>query len=411
MIQASTVRVFDFLDENLSDSDTIEKAITFAKRHNAKTLVFDKKDWLIDRAILFYSNVEFIVDGVTIRQMDDTFDNVFRPENIIVDSTNPYGFPLAIKQTDNVKIIGKNGARLEGPSVQAKRLDFSTGEMDETWSDRWGWRGFLVYFTRCENFEFGGFYLAKARSWTISVDRSNDGYFHDIEFYTNCENGDGLNLRIGSQNIKIENLKGTTSDDFIALNSMSLDWKYPMIQPGKTYLYPLVASNYLLSSENSEARYIKNIQIRNIYSKTEPNWCSQAVAFLGRDGNEISNVDIYGVYDMNPIEYGRIDIIGAYYDESYGETGNQPKLKNIRIDTVVCNSTPYAVLFRERVAGLKVNNVTQNFQDGVIVMAKDEDENEIEIANSLAVSGIIQDSTRNFKSVWELIEFYKNGAL
>ena len=249
-----------------------------------------------------------------------------------------------------------------------------------------------MYFTRCRDFEFCGFYLTKSRALTISVDRSSEGYFHHIEFNTNCENGDGLNLRIGSQNIKIENLKGTTSDDFIALNAMSLDWQYPY--EGR-YLYPLVASNYLLDSENPQDRYIKNIEIRNVYSSVKAGHYSQAVAFLGRDGNEISNVTIVGVYDLNPVDsFRRLDLIGSYYDASYGELANAPLLKNIVIDTAVCNSTPYAVLFRERVAGLKVNNVTQNFQNGVVVMANEADH------SGITVDGCGVDSLCNFKDLW-----------
>ena len=89
------------------------------------------------------------------------------------------------------------------------------------------------------------------------------------------------------------------------------------------------------------------------------------------------------------------NLIGAYYQENYGELNTEISMWNISIDTVTAQDFTYPVLFRERVSNVSVNNVTQNGQNGVCVMAHDEDE--IEIKNCGSVSGIVRDSVKNWK--------------
>ena len=64
-MNTSYVRVFNFAGENISDSEAVEKAISYAKENKIQTILLDTRDWIIDRAIPFYSDSEFIVDGVT----------------------------------------------------------------------------------------------------------------------------------------------------------------------------------------------------------------------------------------------------------------------------------------------------------------------------------------------------------
>lgn len=312
----NSVFVFAFCKDGISDSDAIERAFAYAKQERIDTIVFDRKDWFLDRAILYYSGITIVVDGVMLKQNEDVFDNVFRPENVIIDPKNPYGYPMGIKQTENVKILGKNGARIEGPNMPSKRLNYDTGEMEETLGDIWGWRTFSVFVSRCKNFEFGGFYITKTRNWAISAERVQNGYFHDIEFLTSCVNGDGLNLRNGCHDIKIENISGTTTDDLIALNNGTVFYEYP-VKAWKTYLYPLVPSNYLMAKEEAGDGDIYNIEIENI--RLKPVRFVQAVAFLARNGNKIHDIKIKNVVEEKNLPTPLFaNLIGAYYQESYG---------------------------------------------------------------------------------------------
>ena len=279
------VYVFDFVTGEISDSEAIDKALCYAKKEKADVLVFDRKDWHLDRAILFYSDLTIVVDGVTLKQNEDVCDNIFRPENFTVDPDNPFGYPLGIEVTRNVKILGLNGAALEGPDQPSKRLNFETGEMQETVGDIWGWRTFIVFVPRCVHFELSGFFIMKTRNWAISAERCENSYFHDLQFLTSCVNGDGLNLRNGCHHIKIENIAGTTTDDLIALNNGSVFEPHPF-KSWKTYLYPLVPSNYLMPIEAPGDGDIHHIDIRNV--RLKPVRFVQAVALLARNGNKIS---------------------------------------------------------------------------------------------------------------------------
>ncbi|MBQ8742534.1 MAG: hypothetical protein IJZ03_04125 [Clostridia bacterium] len=388
----SCVRAYDFLSDADSDSDAIEKAIEYAREKNIASVLIDKKDYMLDRAILFYSDMTITVDGVTLKLKDGVFDNVFRSAGLVVDPAEPFGYPTDIKLTENVRIIGKNGARIEGPDKQSS-LNYCTGEVEETLGDIWGWRTFMVLITRCEDFELGGFFITKTRNWAVSVERSKNGSIHDIEFYTSCVNGDGINLRNGCRNISIKNISGTTTDDLIALNNGSVFQKYPVVA-WKTYLYPLVPSNFMMPSEDPGDGDISDIRIENVCLK--PVRFVQAVALLARNGNKIRNIKIRGVYEQDNLESPvHANLIGAYYQENYGTLNSEVSMFDIDINTVVSCKFEYPVLFREHVSGLKVRNVTQKAESGVVVMAHDDDE--IEIESCCAVSGRIRDSLENWK--------------
>ena len=173
------VRVIDFAKRNLSDSDIIESAINYAKTNNINTILFDSKNWLLDRAILYYSNVTFIVNGVTLKQANGVFDNIFRSEGFIVDSNKPYDYPLDVKPTENFKIIGENNAKIEGPDIEPKILNYETNAYCEPLGDIWGWRGISIYITCSQNFEISGFTLSKTRTWAISVERAKNAKFDE----------------------------------------------------------------------------------------------------------------------------------------------------------------------------------------------------------------------------------------
>jgi len=389
------IRVIDFLEEGLSDSDCIEYAIAYAKAHYIPVVLFDSKDWIIDRAILFYSGVTFIVDGVTLKQADGVFDNIFRSEGFMIDPKEPYGYPLDIHIVENFRLIGKNHAVIEGPEIQPKLINMDTGEMEEPYGDIWGWRGFSVYITCCRNFEFSGFIVRKTRNWAITLERAHDACLRDLEVYSTCKNGDGINLRNGCSRIVIENIKGETSDDFIALNNCSMYYPHPY-RTWKTYFYPNVASNIFMErGETLEDQHIHDIIINNVSG-------SSAVMFLPRNGHKIFCVWVSNVNDGTAY-FKRRNIaymVGAYYDTGYGDLNYDVCLSDIYIDHVETNASQSSVLFREHVKNLVLTNIRQNLKDGTVLTAEDEDE--IVIRDSSSVSGIMRKSAKNWiNPLWQ----------
>ena len=358
------VRAIDF-SSGKSDSDTLDDAIAYAEECHANKLLIDSKDWHIDRAIELPSDFKIVVDGVLIKEKDFVYDNIFRPKTINVNPDDPFGYPISIDKSHNIRIIGKNGATLEGPEKHRKMFHPFYNEEQDMVGDYWGWRGFLIFITRCDGFEISGFKFQSIRSWTVTVERSRNGHLHGLEFYSSCKNGDGINLRIGCSRIVIENIKGSTSDDMIALNSGGEYCEYPDNQ----YVFPLIPSNYLIPlGESIEDRHIHDVLIANIHSATEH--YSEAVAFLSSHGHKIFRIYIEGVFDDNPVkEPKRLNIIGAYYVGRYIKNFKEGDISQIRIENVISNSTEQALMFRHPVTDLWINNVTQNCKTGTVLLA------------------------------------------
>ena len=100
--------VKDYLKDTKSDSEAIEACFADGAKAGGKTtVVFDGKDYFIDRAILVPSDTSIIVDNCTIKQNDDVFDNIFRGNNLIINGIDPYGRPIDVTPIHNIKIIGK----------------------------------------------------------------------------------------------------------------------------------------------------------------------------------------------------------------------------------------------------------------------------------------------------------------
>ena len=96
--------VKDYVKDAISDSDAIRKCFAEANKISGdKTVIFNGKDYRIDEAILLSSDTHVIIDGCAIKQNDRVFDNIFRGENVIVDTENPCGYPLDVLETKNIK--------------------------------------------------------------------------------------------------------------------------------------------------------------------------------------------------------------------------------------------------------------------------------------------------------------------
>ena len=98
-----TFYVKEYLIPGTSDSSAIERCFATANMVTGeKTIVFDGKDYFIDRAILVPSNITIIIDNCTIKQNDYVFDNVFRGNNLIINGIDPYGAPVDVTPIHNI---------------------------------------------------------------------------------------------------------------------------------------------------------------------------------------------------------------------------------------------------------------------------------------------------------------------
>lgn len=64
--------VYDYTKGCISDSEAIRNCFADAKKQKNRTIIFDRKTWMTDEAILLPSDTTVIVDNCTIKQMDET---------------------------------------------------------------------------------------------------------------------------------------------------------------------------------------------------------------------------------------------------------------------------------------------------------------------------------------------------
>lgn len=348
-IEYSEIRVFDFYKENKSHSDSIDEAISFSRKFENRTIVFDTIDWHISRAILLPSNTTVIIDGVSIIQNDNVYDNVFRGDNLILDTNNPNGMPLEVKEISNIKILGKNDAKIIGCSVNAKGVHSVTGLTEEKVGDFWGWRTLQVCLSRCNNFEIGGINFEKTRCWCLSFDKSSNGYIHDLNIISNVKNGDGIDIRSGCHDIVIENIYGNTSDDTVAITAIYSGTSYPI----GNYQYPLEPSLYLNDSMSIQDLGIKNITVKNIKTTGE----HHGVICLCNSGYTIKNILIDSVEDI--VKSTRQANVKIY--SGYGSGYNENDISDVRINNIVSNGADYGLYIPDiKVFNLWANKIVQN---------------------------------------------------
>lgn len=352
-----TFKVSDYTKCGLTDSDAIEKCLNDSSKFCGKrTIIFDGRDYCIDRAITVFENTDVIVDGCTIKQNDEVFDNVFRGANVIIDEKDPYGIPIDVKTQKNIRIIGKNGAKIIGTSKPKTGYHPVLNENQEMNGDFWGWRTHMFSFSLGERIEICGLMLLQTMGWAISFDCCHDIHIHEMEIHSNVKNGDGIDFRSGCYDCTVENITGYTSDDTVActaLESPDKTKKYPI----KNYLYPSEPFGCLKREYN---RDIHNIKIRNILT----GGLHHGVICLTARGNQVYDVTIEDVHEKGDGE--RESVVKIY--TGYGDGYTVGDIHDITIKNVTSESARYAVQIAAEVKNVTVENVVQNNSDGEMIV-------------------------------------------
>ncbi|HPF57018.1 MAG TPA: glycosyl hydrolase family 28 protein, partial [Clostridiales bacterium] len=218
----------------INDDERITACFAEAKRQKNSTVVFRGRDFVISRAIEVGSDMTILVDDCTIKQADGAFDNVFRGANIKIDSEKPFGDAQDVAPLENVKIIGRGKAVIEGCDKNRRGFHTVLEQEQDMTGDFWGWRTYQMMFCNAKNLEIAGLTFVKTRCWCITIDLSSDVYVHDLSIFSTIKNGDGVHFLSGCHDILVERIKGVTSDDTVAVQSGLLWFEFPF----RNYLYP-----------------------------------------------------------------------------------------------------------------------------------------------------------------------------
>jgi len=205
-----------------TDSERIEKAIakaceTGVRRVRIPRVNAARKEavWLLDRAVLLPDDFTLLLDDALLLSAPGVRDNVIR---------NAGAVPGALVTNRNVSVIGTGHAVLSqgGPA----RYDPP--------GDKGGWRSIGLYFCCVENFTVRGVTVRESQSWGMSFERCWEGLVSDVAFESMAAypNQDGVDIRKGSHHITVENVRGSSGDDLVALTALRHKGRF---EPGKPY--------------------------------------------------------------------------------------------------------------------------------------------------------------------------------
>lgn len=247
--------------EGKNDDEIISACLRDASFYEKKTVVFSGRDYEINNAVLVESGMTIIIDGCTIRQRNRAFDNVFRGANIHLDPDNPMNPAVKLERLQNIKIIGRNNAVIEGCSINRNGYHPVLGEEQEMTGDYWGFLTYQILFVMTENLEIAGLCLKKTRGWAVTLDLCEHFSLHDMQIYSKVKNGDGIHLLSGCCHGVIQRIKGVTSDDLIAVQAgFRLDEF-----PSENYLAPFYPSRCEYEKRSVRELDCHDIIIRDIF--------------------------------------------------------------------------------------------------------------------------------------------------
>ena len=244
----------------------------------------------IEEAVLIPSDFTLILKDCHLRMADDTFDNMFRNEGCgdVIRRTAGAG-------NRNIKILGEGEAILDGGKYNglSERNAGRDGRPPMQVNN-------LLLLVNVEGFEIRGLHCRNQRWYAMKFCFCGGGIIENIDFcasditidengnelhfisYDNragvlVHNADGIHLRPGCHDIKIENITGFTEDDTVALvGVIKNDGFVAFLVPDK----PLD---------------ICRVEIRNVRSAAH---CAN-VRLLSQGGVPLHDILVDGVYDTS----------------------------------------------------------------------------------------------------------------
>ena len=280
-----------------NDSESITLAIKKAKEEGVNSVLIPKLNertgenkWVIEETIYLPSDIEIIIDNAFLVLADNVYANMFANEKVKEE-----GERTLSDEQKNITIRGVGGACLSGGNYNG---------LSESTSLKNGLphisKNTMILMVNVRNLTVENIRIEKQRWWGITNICVRDSVFRNINFcadlsridengvhYENelprnygetyIKNADGLDLRVGCNNILIENITGFTEDDSVALTALG---------GFETRL------GYIVTDKETD---IHDVKIRNV--ATDSYICSN-VRLLNENGHKIYNIDIDGVTDM-----------------------------------------------------------------------------------------------------------------
>ena len=257
-----------------SDSLSIQNAVDAAIREDVRRVLIPrinartgKAQWDIDKAIILSSNIEIVLDNCYLRQADGCMDNVFRN----FDDENVR--KCLQEEQENIIIRGIGNAVIDGGNhnglYQKNSMKDGLPHVE---------KNNLIRLHNLRDFKLQDFTLLNQRWWAINLLFVEEGIISGLTLKCDngCHNQDGIDLRLGCNNIIIENIRGYSGDDLIAM----------------TGFYGGRESNkYQVRGKSID---IHDILIRNVVATSAE--CT-VIAMRNQSGVKLYNITVDGVHD------------------------------------------------------------------------------------------------------------------
>ncbi|MCA1808407.1 MAG: hypothetical protein ABR497_08840 [Kiritimatiellia bacterium] len=316
-----------------SDIERIQAAINAANGTTNKIVIPERNAngtyfWSVDRAILLPSNMTVVLDNCNIKLSDKCRDNMFRSNNVGLGIKEPvWNHNICIIGVGDVNLYGADNPRATGdgtkelsltPDEDRKKrgiygISYGTDAGKEGEQQTSDWRNIMILMAYVKRFYLKNVNIHYPHSWAVSFERTWNADIANIRFNnpgTRIINGqnrrilnqDGIDLRQGCKNFRIDNISGHIEEDCIALSSLDCGEDSPhMITPAKWYG----------SEDDTEQIFITNIKTG-----------ISGVAIRGTEKASIHNVYINGL----TTELTRGVFMQEAYPTIYIGTGGYGKL-------------------------------------------------------------------------------------
>ena len=260
----------------IDDAQTIQNAIDEAVRDGSRQVTIprynlrtDSTQWRIDRAIQIPSDFTVLLDNCYMVQETGIYDHMFT--NSL--SYSEEGKTLAGEQHD-ITVLGLGNVILDGGEHN---------HLLEKTSGRYGlprvWKNTMFYWVNVRNLRVENLFIQHQRWWAITHIFCRDAVYKNITFEAvpHVPNMDGIDLRIGCNNFRLENITGRTGDDVIAMTALKGAHEMSRYVEGKD-------------------THIHDVKIRNVLG--DP-FIHFVVRILNHDGNEIFDIDLDTIFDTS----------------------------------------------------------------------------------------------------------------
>ncbi len=299
--------------ENFSGSDTarINAAVQAASQFGGVVRIGPRKPdeaakrdyWLLDSAILLPGNTTLYLDNCKLKLSDRCRDNFIRTANcgIGIAKVEPIE-NVHIIGIGNVELIGADHPRATGDAAKGLNVrSYGTDAGKPNESQTGDWRNIGVLLAHVSRFTLQNITIRQAHCWSVSLERCTYGKVVDLTFDATQEriidgkkvdslNQDGLDLRKGSHDITVENIRGRTGDDLVALTAI----RAAAVPGGQ------LDSTEVSQTDPEAMNDIYNVTIRNVVGYSAGG--HQIIRFLNASGMKIHHVILDGVIDTSPQE-------------------------------------------------------------------------------------------------------------